>query len=139
MSRVIHAERGKLLCHYCGVRPGTTTDHIVPRAFGGPDAIWNYVPSCATCNAEKGPSWPDHDCDKCNAAVARFLSDDKRKAKALARILAQTDEMTTGINALAERTRKLRRTRTKLHLLYAFIAGPKPVEDLVDFLVKKEN
>lgn len=40
-------------CHYCG-GPAETWDHVIPRALGGPDQIWNRVPSCQRCNQRKG-------------------------------------------------------------------------------------
>lgn len=30
-----------------------TKDHIIPRALGGPDHLYNYQPMCDRCNAEK--------------------------------------------------------------------------------------
>src|SRR5688572_21709891 len=41
------------LCHYCNVNPGTTRDHIIPRALGGGGERWNLVPACASCNHTK--------------------------------------------------------------------------------------
>jgi hypothetical protein len=40
-------------CHYCDFL-ATTRDHVVPDAAGGADAWWNLVPSCVTCNSDKG-------------------------------------------------------------------------------------
>lgn len=36
-------------CVYCGW-PASTLDHIIPRSFGGSDARYNLVASCALCN-----------------------------------------------------------------------------------------
>jgi hypothetical protein len=33
-----------------------TKDHIVPRARGGSDALWNMQPMCLRCNERKGDS-----------------------------------------------------------------------------------
>ncbi len=39
------------ICHrFCGVK--IETDHIVPRAEGGPDTINNAIPVCFECHAE---------------------------------------------------------------------------------------
>lgn len=47
-------------CAYCG-DPATQLDHIIPKAHGGPDALWNRAPSCQPCNSSKGskylPEW----------------------------------------------------------------------------------
>lgn len=40
-------------CAYCGEQ-AESIDHIVPRAFGGPDHESNYVASCLYCNQLKG-------------------------------------------------------------------------------------
>jgi hypothetical protein len=34
------------------------TDHVLPRARGGPDAAWNLRPFHASCNERKGAKWP---------------------------------------------------------------------------------
>lgn len=101
----------------------------MPRAFGGPDSRYNYVSSCALCNLEKAASWPTCPCDYCQTAIKRFLSDPDRRAKAMARLSAQTNEMTDGINAMATRIRRLRRHRNKLNSLYLKIANHEPEED----------
>lgn len=47
-------------CAYCG-DPATQLDHIIPRAHGGPDALWNRASACQPCNGSKGskylPEW----------------------------------------------------------------------------------
>lgn len=113
----------KHVCHYCGVRPGTTIDHIVPRAFGGPDAMWNYVSSCESCNLSKAASWPTCLCGICTAAVDRFLSDPARRERALKRIAEQRDEMNKGIFALLTRVRRLKKHRNAHTALYSHIAN----------------
>ena len=46
-------------CFYCGVRftvvgpDHRTVDHRVPRSRGGPDALWNLVFACFSCNQRK--------------------------------------------------------------------------------------
>lgn len=40
-------------CAYCGEQ-AESIDHIVPRAFGGPDHESNYVAACLYCNRLKG-------------------------------------------------------------------------------------
>lgn len=114
--------REKLVCHYCGVRPGITTDHIVPRAFGGPDAVWNYVSACAICNSEKASSWPTCDCEKCTTAVERFLTDPAKREKAMSILMARADDLTNGIEAKVRELQKLKKQRTSINLLYANIA-----------------
>ena len=39
-------------CHYCP-RAGTTVDHVVPRAVGGPNDPDNLVPAYPSCNQRK--------------------------------------------------------------------------------------
>ena len=123
--------QGRNVCHYCEVRPGITTDHIVPRALGGPDAIWNYVSSCPTCNLEKGSSWPTCACDKCSAAVRRFISIPGKREKVLDRLTEQAEELSDGIEALRERANKLRRHRNKINSLYAHIVNVPVDPDIV--------
>lgn len=51
-------------CHYCGEnviktvgnKRQATREHIVPRAYGGPNSIKNYVLACAECNNARGTS-----------------------------------------------------------------------------------
>lgn len=107
MGRARLPRSARLLCHYCNERPGVTTDHIVPRAFGGPDAFWNFVPSCPTCNLEKGSTWPTCPCDKCVDAVDRFLADDKRKQRVVHKLQAQADSLTAGILGLTRQADEL--------------------------------
>jgi RHS repeat-associated protein len=53
-------------CAYCG-QPTTRTpgpdrlngDHVVPRSQGGNNSPENYLPSCQSCNLEKGPRTPE--------------------------------------------------------------------------------
>lgn len=52
-------------CVRCQCKPlnGPEKDHIVPLYQGGSDAIDNLQPSCARCNASKGPesfNWVAH-------------------------------------------------------------------------------
>lgn len=39
-------------CVYCG-KPANTVDHIIPKAKGGEDLVWNLVPCCKSCNSSK--------------------------------------------------------------------------------------
>jgi hypothetical protein len=111
------------LCHYCGVAPGITTDHIVPRAFGGPDAMWNYVSACEQCNLEKAAGWPVCGCPVCQGAIARFLSDPAKRERAQKRLADQASEMTDGILAMRARIVKLETYRGNLLDLAAEIAA----------------
>jgi hypothetical protein len=53
-------------CTYCG-QPTTRTpgpdqlngDHVIPRSQGGNSSPENYLPSCRSCNLEKGPRTPE--------------------------------------------------------------------------------
>jgi 5-methylcytosine-specific restriction protein A len=45
------------VCTSCGKHlegSDATADHITARANGGPDALWNLVAMCRSCNAQKG-------------------------------------------------------------------------------------
>jgi 5-methylcytosine-specific restriction endonuclease McrA len=55
-------------CHYCPA-PATTRDHIVPLAWGGPNAADNIVPSCEPCNQHKGSSRTTCECEQCINAL----------------------------------------------------------------------
>jgi 5-methylcytosine-specific restriction endonuclease McrA len=33
-------------------------DHLIPRAHGGPDALFNYRAAHRSCNARRGAAWP---------------------------------------------------------------------------------
>lgn len=66
-------------CHYCGGqfdpsdkhhRP--TRDHIIPKAKGGPDALWNTVHAHARCNTKKKDDWPTCPCRKCQLAIVIY-------------------------------------------------------------------
>lgn len=138
MGRARLKEKG--ICHYCNKRFGTTIDHIVPRAFGGPDAMWNYVPSCEPCNLKKGSDWPSCPCDYCVAAVTRFLSSPERRERTLVRLAQQGDELSDGIVALNRRAKELGTRRRDLRFLYATInSWPKDDTVLAELVVKKEN
>jgi len=49
------------VCFYCGVDcdGGFHWDHHVPIVAGGPDAAWNLVVACPTCNLSKGARLPE--------------------------------------------------------------------------------
>lgn len=46
-------DSGTLACVYCRSDTWQETDHVTPRALGGPDTEANLVPSCMACN--RGP------------------------------------------------------------------------------------
>lgn len=48
----------KALCVYCG-KPAEHMDHVMPRSRGGRTSQDNLVPSCASCNYEKGARTPE--------------------------------------------------------------------------------
>lgn len=63
------AEAQNWRCCYCGVRMWrygdadavATTEHIIPRCFGGPDEEWNLVVACSSCNFTRGSDiWVVH-------------------------------------------------------------------------------
>lgn len=55
--RLACLERDGWQCTYCGKAPligdDATADHAIPKALGGPDALWNLRASCRKCNAQK--------------------------------------------------------------------------------------
>lgn len=42
-------------CHYCGVVPAGTIDHVVPFCEGGKTSPENCVPACDPCNQARKP------------------------------------------------------------------------------------
>lgn len=61
-------------CHYCKQHfpAGTLTqDHIVPKARGGLDRIWNIVAACLKCNQDKADKWPTCNCDFCRESIRK--------------------------------------------------------------------
>ena len=76
------ADRGRVPCHYCRERPGTTDDHIVPRARVIAlslkleyDVVFldNKVWACEPCNAAKADRYPPPcDCPVCSEALAYY-------------------------------------------------------------------
>jgi 5-methylcytosine-specific restriction endonuclease McrA len=49
-------DRDGWVCTHCGkdlIGEDATADHVVPRALGGPDALWNLQASCRRCNGIK--------------------------------------------------------------------------------------
>lgn len=46
-------------CGYCTKRPGTTVDHILPRAQGGQNTWENTVAACQPCNGRKDNRTPE--------------------------------------------------------------------------------
>lgn len=51
--RALCLYRDSYTCRFCG-GIGLEADHIIPRAFGGPDLLSNLQTLCRTCNAAKG-------------------------------------------------------------------------------------
>ena len=45
----------KPMCHWCGIRPAATADHLVGAPNGGHE-LENLVPSCTACNHRRGSS-----------------------------------------------------------------------------------
>lgn len=41
------------ICAYCGERPGTQPDHVIPLTKGGTHTRDNIVPCCPPCNQQK--------------------------------------------------------------------------------------
>lgn len=41
-------------CIYCGSKENLSTEHILPKSWGGPDIPDNVVKVCRTCNSKKG-------------------------------------------------------------------------------------
>lgn len=96
------------LCHYCGRKPGVTIDHIVPRAFGGASANYNYQPSCQDCNGAKSDFWPTCTCEKCTNAVKRFLDDPTKRAYALRKLDKNASNLNEGIRRYHVEIKKLK-------------------------------
>lgn len=42
------------VCRTCLRRPSEHLGHVWARAWGAPDALWNYWPQCAACNLSAG-------------------------------------------------------------------------------------
>lgn len=70
------------VCHYCGRKTNReisrlypTRDHIVPRSFGGPNTMDNYVLACAGCNSERGTNLFYCKCRDCHERVLDALYD----------------------------------------------------------------
>jgi 5-methylcytosine-specific restriction endonuclease McrA len=62
-TRRYRHKRAKILatathCHLCGLpaRPGgpLVADHLIPRAYGGPDIAANLRPAHASCDLRRG-------------------------------------------------------------------------------------
>lgn len=45
------------MCHWCGVRPATTADHLIETDRGGTNDKTNLVPSCKSCNSRRGQEY----------------------------------------------------------------------------------
>lgn len=53
-ARKVVALRDGPGCWYCGGDTILTIEHLVPRAYGGPNHPSNYVLACAPCNHDAG-------------------------------------------------------------------------------------
>lgn len=70
-------------CHYCSRVTNrienhalqATRDHILPRSFGGPDDLSNYVLACRTCNNKRGTILFYCDCKGCKTTIYESLDD----------------------------------------------------------------
>lgn len=58
-------------CHYCGVAPGVTADHVIPKSRGGTNNPWNLVPACVRCNQAKADLVPTCQCPFCQDAIEK--------------------------------------------------------------------
>lgn len=56
-NRYLIFQRDRGRCQYCGL-PGTTLDHVIPRAAGGTNHPENLVTCCRACNRRKGCTHP---------------------------------------------------------------------------------
>ncbi len=57
---IYHRDGGR--CRYCGkaLRYGSMSlDHYLPHSAGGPDAVFNLVCTCKTCNRDKRAGIPE--------------------------------------------------------------------------------
>jgi 5-methylcytosine-specific restriction endonuclease McrA len=68
-AEVLH---GSPICHWCKVNPATTADHLIPKAHGGTDEVWNLVPACGPCNySRKDKSVPSTTLPRSQSSVSR--------------------------------------------------------------------
>lgn len=62
-------------CHYCNChlyRSQGTLDHVVPKSFGGPNCLENYVLACSDCNELRGTDLNWCDCDFCGPLLDEY-------------------------------------------------------------------
>lgn len=59
LKRQLVGERDGFICRECGVTEDLTLDHVIPKAWGGSNAIGNLQLLCSPCNNKKGDSLPD--------------------------------------------------------------------------------
>lgn len=72
-------------CHYCGEQTNRTAghalqatiEHVVPRAFGGPNNLTNYVLACSACNNERGSQLFFCACEFCGPLITDALANDE--------------------------------------------------------------
>lgn len=78
-------ERFDNRCHYCDRQcnnnPGSagqgTREHVVPKTYGGANALSNYVFACANCNNKRGNQLFYCECDWfCGPLIRKALSSD---------------------------------------------------------------
>lgn len=79
--RKIVLREGNRRCHYCkdmcsnkGSKRATR-EHVVPKAYGGPNHVDNYVLACSDCNSKRGTAMFYCKCDFCSSIIEKFLSD----------------------------------------------------------------
>ena len=53
-QKEIIKQQGGNKCFYCGTGGDQEIDHLTPLSRGGNNSLENGVPSCTTCNREKG-------------------------------------------------------------------------------------
>lgn len=112
-------KRSGYSCHYCDrftPERERTLDHVVPKAFGGPDANWNLVASCEPCNGDFGDSVRKCDCRDCGKVIQRFhrmRRDERRNGVVVwTRTHRGDDEL---LDEITKRIAKVQRRISRMH------------------------